>query len=409
MAPLIELEHIIDALKGFKRPVREGRLAVENLVCVGVRAQTQASVSVEALCVRATKIHDPPVVINVETDKKTEKVEEKIKCLSCTCIAGACKEHSCKHAMAVLIYLNSHEENDLEVLTCTSVEQRWGGLQEETLKKFDAVPLQQFCHIKKPPPPYKRIILPVTREMEEEFRAMFTADQPESEAAIFLSGSRQRILPPAQSVDDLSSVIDNTLSSDDAHFLLKRTAELTQHYLSKCSNEEKEYNENNVAVSYAKAKELCIKTVNQDNDTWDDLRRNRFTGTRVYPTYTYSKNKKADWNTRFEKMFHSIFEGSEDTERGLLYGGDSRDRYTLEKCSGDEKLVQCGFIINPSTPWLGFSPDGLVCRDGKPLRLFETKCPRAGETKKAAEAAKAVSYKKDGKLKKAHTYYGQIQ
>jgi len=108
MAPLLELEHIVDALKGFKRPVREGRLALENLIGVGVRDQNDDFASVEALCVRATKIHDPPVVIHVQIDKKAEKVEDRIKSLSCTCIAGACKEHSCKHAMAVLIYLEKY-------------------------------------------------------------------------------------------------------------------------------------------------------------------------------------------------------------------------------------------------------------------------------------------------------------
>jgi len=72
-------------------------------------------------------------------------------------------------------------------------------------------------------------------------------------------------------------------------------------------------------------------------------------------------------------------------------------------------MLLCGVIIQPCAPWLGYSPDGLVCEEEKTLRLFETKCPRAGETKRAAEAAQLVSYRKSGKLSKAHKYYGQIQ
>lgn len=103
--PLIELEHIFDALKGFSRPIREGRETLNNIVHVGVKDRTESEVNIHALCMRTTKINEDPVRIQVVIKKDCEKIEEKIKNISCSCPAGASKEHCCKHAMAVLIFL----------------------------------------------------------------------------------------------------------------------------------------------------------------------------------------------------------------------------------------------------------------------------------------------------------------
>lgn len=105
MEPLIDLEHLVDALQGFVRPLREGREAVNNIVCVGKKGEKESVVKVEALCVRTTKINEEPVKIEVEINKKSTKVNEKIVSILCSCPAGASKEHCCKHAMATLIYL----------------------------------------------------------------------------------------------------------------------------------------------------------------------------------------------------------------------------------------------------------------------------------------------------------------
>lgn len=106
MAPLIYLEHIIDALQGFRRPLREGREAMKNIIIVGIRSKTAKAVHIEAACVRTTKINEPPVRINVSINpSKSASTEEKIQNISCTCPSGASKQHSCKHAMAVLLFL----------------------------------------------------------------------------------------------------------------------------------------------------------------------------------------------------------------------------------------------------------------------------------------------------------------
>ena len=108
MAPFIELEHIFDALKGFTRPVREGRETVKNIVYIGISDKKTNVVTIQALCIRTTK--SDPVTIQVIIDKKSKNIEDKIKAISCTCPSGASKEHCCKHSMAVLIYLEKYED-----------------------------------------------------------------------------------------------------------------------------------------------------------------------------------------------------------------------------------------------------------------------------------------------------------
>lgn len=50
MAPLLELEHVIDASKGFKRPVQEGREAIQNVIMMGVKDWSRGVVHIEANC-----------------------------------------------------------------------------------------------------------------------------------------------------------------------------------------------------------------------------------------------------------------------------------------------------------------------------------------------------------------------
>jgi hypothetical protein len=105
MAPLLDLEHLFDALKGFKRPSSEGREAMKNLIVVGIKKSDAKCALVNALCVRTTKIDEDPLTISVLIDKKAKKIENKITEISCSCPAGASKEHVCKHAFATLLFL----------------------------------------------------------------------------------------------------------------------------------------------------------------------------------------------------------------------------------------------------------------------------------------------------------------
>lgn len=105
MAPFLELEHIFNAQQGFLRPLQEGRLAVENIVNIGVKRRRGNEVQIEATVVRSTNINKEPVTVDISIMYKEALVDRRIKDVSCTCPAGACKSHCCKHAMAVIIHL----------------------------------------------------------------------------------------------------------------------------------------------------------------------------------------------------------------------------------------------------------------------------------------------------------------
>lgn len=105
MVPLLELEHLFASLKGFIRPLWEGREIINNLIYVRVRESDDCMVEIEALTVRTTKIQEVPVKIEVSIGKKSKEIDKTFSSISYTCPAGASHKHCCKHAMATLIYL----------------------------------------------------------------------------------------------------------------------------------------------------------------------------------------------------------------------------------------------------------------------------------------------------------------
>ncbi|KAK3918305.1 tRNA dimethylallyltransferase [Frankliniella fusca] len=360
MAPLIEIEHLVDALKGFSRPLREGRLAVANIVDpVGVRpSKSKRYVDVEAMVIRTTKINEPSVLVKIQIDKEATKVEDKIKSLSCQCPSGACKEHSCKHAMAVLIYLERNDESELETLTCTDVQQIWGSISEKTLSRFAPVEMHEFCCMKKLPPVYKREIQDVTPELEEEFRSLFIEEQS---LALY----------------------------------------------NECSQEEKLFYDNRLKVTQEEAERMCADSLGQDNDLWKMFKYGRVTGSIIYSMFTYSKNKNAKWDSKFNEMFHSTFKGNDATDKGLMYEDDARDCYTKMY---SKPVAIAGIIVNPLVPWLGFSPDGIIMDNDKPFRVWENKTPVKGQNVDGTNIGSCYSsMTKDGKLKEKHKHYGQVQ
>lgn len=73
----------------------------------------------------------------------------------------------------------------------------------------------------------------------------------------------------------------------------------------------------------------------------------------------------------------------------------------------------CGLLVNPNFPFLGASPDGKVCSDGK-CGLIEVKCPFSARDMTIKEACGLKDFcleDVDGhiKLKKCHNYMYQVQ
>lgn len=64
------------------------------------------------------------------------------------------------------------EEEDLEDLSCTDLEQQWGKLKKSTLQEFEAKPLMDLCHVKVQKDKYIQSLPEITDEMKAEWKQM---------------------------------------------------------------------------------------------------------------------------------------------------------------------------------------------------------------------------------------------
>lgn len=93
-----------------------------------------------------------------------------------------------------------------------------------------------------------------------------------------------------------------------------------------------------------------------------------FLGSRVYELYTYSKD---DWETKAMKYFYPKSFSNKFVKHGIRYEREAREVFISR--TGFE-VYECGMITSPSSPWLGYSPDGVIVHEGRPIALLEIKC-----------------------------------
>ena len=77
-------------------------------------------------------------------------------------------------------------------------------------------------------------------------------------------------------------------------------------------------------------------------------------------------------------FYPKSFKGTYATRYGNNQEDFARQAYMTNLPSA-ETVIQCGLIVCQKNPWLACSPDGIVFRDKRPIRLLEIKCPVLGE------------------------------
>ena len=100
-----------------------------------------------------------------------------------------------------------------------------------------------------------------------------------------------------------------------------------------------------------------------------------------------------------------------------MYGTSSVCKIHANEWSSNLTVRKCGFIIHPERGWLGSSPDGVVLdtADKSFAGLLELKCPYTKRDILPKEACQdpnfycSLSDNDSIILKRAHTYYHQIQ
>lgn len=142
---------------------------------------------------------------------------------------------------------------------------------------------------------------------------------------------------------------------------------------------------------------------------WHEHRQFRITGSRCYAIFTYMKNKNPHWEDKSLQYFYpKSFKATKEIKHGLENESFAREIYSNQK---KVEVKQFGLIVPGENPWLGYSPDGIVFKDGKPDILIEIKCPFIGKSKSIKEIISQLKYVQlpENKLKKKHQYYGQVQ
>lgn len=132
-------------------------------------------------------------------------------------------------------------------------------------------------------------------------------------------------------------------------------------------------------------------------DTWNDFvewskeRKYRITGSRYYEIFTYTNNKNPDWSKKSSKYFSPKNFTSEYTDHGIACESAARKKFQDTVTEG-EIVYTTGLIVSVKNPWLGYSPDGVIFQNGKPVSVLEIKCPCAGKQMRIQEAMMDKSF-----------------
>jgi len=157
--------------------------------------------------------------------------------------------------------------------------------------------------------------------------------------------------------------------------------------------------------------EICAKTKSNYAD-WHKARKYRITGSICYKIYTYTRNKKPDWKKQAKDLFEPASFQSEYTDYGKNTEKEAREAF-IKKTKMN--VVETGLIVSKQNPWLAYSPDGIIIKNGVPSALLEIKCPFKGKSKGIKETVqseikKSLNQKGENVvLKERHKFYGQIQ
>ncbi|KAB0804567.1 hypothetical protein PPYR_01537, partial [Photinus pyralis] len=172
------------------------------------------------------------------------------------------------------------------------------------------------------------------------------------------------------------------------------------------------YYKENVVVSVDGALDIAMATVHQNNTLWRMHRKRRITASRCYELFTYCNNANPNWPRKIDSLINSTFTGNAATDYGNSCESLARQVYQCQY----GQVHSTGLLINPSIPWLGFSPDGLKMHSGVIYKLIEIKCPVLGKTSGVEGFISELPYLKyDNQqlfpycLNTNHKYYGQVQ
>ncbi|KAK3920024.1 LOW QUALITY PROTEIN: Adenylosuccinate synthetase [Frankliniella fusca] len=343
--------------------MREGEEVLNSgfVVSVGLKERKDSVAHIQALVLRTSGLQQHPYLVELWVDLDKDYGSRLLKDQSQEYQCKAGQSEKCKHVVAVMLYLARTDKTGLDDLSCTDVEQQWGALKATTLKEYEAKSLKEFCHVKLPNDVYVSQMPTVTPEMEKKWADRLSRCAPSSEYSLVFSNLRGAGLTDSGDTDDPvnpDSVQENYTSNNLMTFRSWRI----MHELN-------EMTEQNADVTFPES--IKLAQAQQRTQIWYAARKNRLTASSARSQYTYYSNSNADWNKRYQTLYHSTSKGDTDTINGLKYEGAARERY---EDLNSYQVLETGIIVHPLIPWLGSSLDGTVMdENGKFSRNIEIK------------------------------------
>lgn len=298
------------------------------------------------------------------------------------------------------------------------MKQAWGKLQGSRF--YEAKTLQELCHVQAQPSMH------LHSEEKEQIRRRLMEAAPHSALALHFGGRLQQQSGTAAISMDVTAdertlfrhmdcerigaysdmLFHEVIFSSSTHCKIRKfeQGDLTEA--------EQQFYAANVAVTAAQAAQICADTRSQESTKWQRVRKIRITGSICHAYYTFVPRDDRTWDQKVSAMLGYSFRGNAATR----YGKESEDHALKEYTDRTgNAVVRLGVVVNPLVPWLGYSPDGISFRDGRPPILLEVKSPVLGKSQKAAELARAKKLpyvKQDGEnfvLNRRHSYFSQVQ
>lgn len=325
------------------------------------------------LCLQTSDLKSHPHEIKGELEIINEKL--KVKHMNCSCKAG--KSGKCKHISALLIKCTRVDLETFEIISQTDLKCTWSKQKSMTEEKYQAVSIHKMPCLKDMTED-KEMQLVVDENKMYDF---FVQQLPSSALAKHRLGRRPvtdnfTLLPNDFKVHNhyIQNILNNAVQSP----LMMELHSLEVHFPSGCCEQ--------LYVELFGSNEESLILSMQQSKSWHDQRKFRVTGSRVYGLYTYSGK---DWEKKSIQYFYPKKFTNKFIKHGIKYEAEARDVF---KEKSGFMVFECGLLISHFNPWLGYSPDGLIMEEDKPVALLEIKCLYNGNFCKAVYCQKLFSF-----------------
>ena len=156
----------------------------------------------------------------------------------------------------------------------------------------------------------------------------------------------------------------------------------------------------NVSCNDDDGMRIWKETLGQNiNDNWIQERK---------PRISASTTRLIGFARTKETLLNHFFRGFFDNDY-MRYGRETEPEAIQKYSTKYGKVVhESGLVISRYLPWLCASPDGLIVNGNQEeLVVLEIKCPVSGNS--GTIDFESLDFIKEGKVKKAHKYFAQIQ